>query len=235
MSPIYTGTSGWSYATWKPKFYPAKLASAKFLNYYATRLNTVELNYTFRGVPTEKSLAGWISATPENFRFAVKAHQSITHIKRLRDVKESVTKFVDSIAGLREAGRLGPILFQLPPNFKVDTARLNDFLGVLPRGFRAAMEFRHESWFTEDVFKLLRDANVALCHAESEDLETPEVHTADFSYVRLRKAEYSPKARKQLVERVAALARKGDAFIYFKHEDSPDGALYAEALLKATS
>jgi uncharacterized protein YecE (DUF72 family) len=235
MSTIYAGTSGWSYTTWKPRFYPANLASAKFLKHYATRLNTVESNYTFRSVPGEKSLAGWIEATPENFRFAVKAHQSITHIKRLRDVQYSLKEFVESIEPLRKAGRLGPVLFQLPPNFKADTARLRDFLGILPRGVRAAIEFRHESWFIEDVFSLLRQANVALCHAESEDLETPGIHTADFSYVRLRKEGYSPKTRKQLVDRVAALASKGDSFIYFKHEDSPDGALYAEELLKAAS
>jgi uncharacterized protein YecE (DUF72 family) len=235
MSTIYAGTSGWSYTSWRPRFYPAKLASARFLNHYATRLNTVESNYTFRSVPSEKSLAGWIAATPESFRFAVKAHQSITHIKRLRDAQYSVEEFVQSIEPLREAGRLGPILFQLPPNFKADATRLSDFLGILPSSFRAAIEFRHESWFTDDVFRLLREANVALCHAESEDLVTPDVHTADFSYVRLRKQEYSPKTRKQIVDRVTALAGRGDTFVYFKHEDSPDGAIYAEELLKAAS
>ena len=235
MSTIYAGTSGWSYTSWRPRFYPAKLASARFLNHYATRLNTVESNYTFRSVPSEKSLAGWIAATPESFRFAVKAHQSITHIKRLRDAQYSVEEFVQSIEPLREAGRLGPILFQLPPNFKADATRLSDFLGILPSSFRAAIEFRHESWFTDDVFKLLREANVALCHAESEDLVTPDIHTADFSYVRLRKQEYSPKTRKQIVDRVTALAGRGDTFVYFKHEDSPDGAIYAEELLKAAS
>lgn len=231
MSAIYAGTSGWSYPQWKPAFYPAKLASAKFLGYYATRLNTVEVNYTFRRFPTKSLFAGWIAATPDNFRFALKAHQSITHIKRLRDAKESVERFAESIEPLREAGRLGPVLFQLPPFLKCDAARLEDFLGVLPGGLRATFEFRHESWFCEDAFALLRKANAALCLAESENLETPEVETADFAYLRLRKTEYSPKARKQLADRVANLARAGDAFVYFKHEDSPEGALYAEELL----
>jgi uncharacterized protein YecE (DUF72 family) len=228
---VYAGTSGWSYATWKPSFYPAKLASAKFLSYYAARLNTVEVNYTFRAFPTEKLLTGWVAMTPENFRFAVKAHQSITHIKRLQEAGETVQRFVKALDPLRNAGRLGPILFQLPPFLKCNTARLETFLAALPENLRAAFEFRHESWFCEDVFALMRRANVALCEAESEDLETPEVQTADFSYLRLRKLEYSPAVRKQIAGRVAKRKPLGDVFVYFKHEDTPDGALYAEELL----
>ena len=232
MSTIYAGTSGWSYTTWKPRFYPANLASAKFLKHYATRLNTVESNYTFRSVPGEKSLAGWIEATPENFRFAVKAHQSITHIKRLRDVQYSLEEFVESIEPLRKAGRLGPILFQLPPNFKADMARLRDFLGILPRGVRAAIEFRHESWFIEDVFSLLRQANVALCHAESEDLETPDVLTAPFACYRLRKSAYSPAQLEGIASTLRSRAAEGEVFAYFKHEEQPTGAICAVDTLR---
>jgi uncharacterized protein YecE (DUF72 family) len=231
MSATYAGTSGWSYPSWKPRFYPAKLPSAKFLSHYATRLNTVEVNYTFRRFPSAKLLTDWVAATPENFRFAAKAHQSITHIKRLRDAGENVTRFVDALAPLREAGRLGPILFQLPPYLKCDATRLKDFLDVLPRETLAAFEFRHASWFCEDIFTLLRKANAALCQAESDDLETPNVQTAAFSYLRLRKEEYSPKMRSQIAATVANLASNGDVFVYFKHEDTPEGALYAEELL----
>ncbi len=228
---VYAGTSGWSYAAWKPSFYPAKLPSAKFLGYYAGRLNTVEVNYTFRAFPTEKLLSGWVAMTPDTFRFAVKAHQSITHIKRLQDAAETIQAFVKALEPLRSAGRLGPILFQLPPFLKCNAARLKSFLSVLPENLRAAFEFRHESWFCEEVFALMREANVALCEAESEDLESPEVQTADFTYLRLRKPEYSPKVRKQIAERVAKREPDGDVFVYFKHEDTPDGALYAEELL----
>lgn len=231
MSSVYAGTSGWSYPSWKPKFYPAKLAPAKFLGYYATRLNTVEVNYTFRAFPSEKMLTGWVAATPENFRFAVKAHQSITHIKRLQDSGENVARFVKALEPLRAAGRLGPILFQLPPFLKCNAARLEAFLRELPQEVRAAFEFRHESWFCDEIFNLLRKANAALCEAESENIKTPPVQTADFAYLRLRREDYSPAARKQIAQRVAEVAAVGDAFVYFKHEDTPEGALYAEELL----
>ena len=231
MRSVYAGTSGWSYPSWKPKFYPAKLASAKFLGYYATRLNTVEVNYTFRAFPSEKMLTGWVAATPENFRFAVKAHQSITHIKRLQDSRENVARFVKALEPLRAGGRLGPVLFQLPPFLKCNAARLEAFLRELPQEVRAAFEFRHESWFCDEIFDLLRKANAALCEAESENIKTPPVQTADFAYLRLRREDYSPAARKQIAQRVAEVAAVGDAFVYFKHEDTPEGALYAEELL----
>jgi uncharacterized protein YecE (DUF72 family) len=234
MSAVYAGTSGWSYPQWKPAFYPAKLAAAKFLSYYATRLNTVEVNYTFRRFPTAQLLAGWVGATPDAFRFAVKAHQSITHVKRLRDAKESLEHFSEALEPLRGAGRLGPVLFQLPPFLKRDPVRLADFLDVMPPGLQTAFEFRHESWFEDEIFALLRKAKAALCQAESEKLETPYAQTTDFSYLRLRKQEYSPAARRKLAEQVARLKSHGDVFVYFKHEDSPEGALYAEKLLGET-
>jgi len=233
MGKIYAGTSGWAYATWKPAFYPAKLASAKFLGYYGTRLNSVELNYTFRRRVTDKLLDGWIAATPGDFKFAVKAHQIVTHVKRLRDATQSTLDFIGSLDPLREAGKLGPVLFQLPPFLKCDVALLADFLGVLPRRTRAAMEFRHESWFTDEVYARLRRANVALCEAESDKLATPDVATADFRYFRLRKETYSAAERKAVEDKVAGALKNGDVFVYFKHEDTPEGALYAESLLKA--
>ncbi len=233
MAELFAGTSGWAYASWKPEFYPAKLKAAGFLNYYASRLNSVELNYTFRRFPTEKLLAGWIAATAPGFKFAVKANQTITHIKRLRGAGEYTSQFIAALRPLEEEGRLGPVLFQLPPYLKCDLPLLTDFLKELPRGTRTAFEFRHESWFCDEVFALLRGANAALCNAESEKIETPEVQTADFSYFRLRKETYSAKARAALAEKVKGLLDHGDCFVYFKHEETAEGALYAEGLRAA--
>jgi uncharacterized protein YecE (DUF72 family) len=235
VSKVYAGTSGWAYPSWKPEFYPAKLASAKFLGYYASRLNSVELNYTFRRFPTPKLLTCWIEATPPGFQFAVKAHQTITHIKRLRDTSSFTTDFLGALEPLREAEKLGPVLFQLPPFLKSDPTLLKDFLDGLPHGFRVAFEFRHTSWFNDEVYDLLRKSDAALCQAESEKIETPKVQTAGFSYLRLRKEDYSPKARKELTQSVGALAKQADVFVYFKHEETAEGALYAESLLASTS
>lgn len=235
MGKVYAGTSGWAYPSWKPEFYPAKLASSKFLGYYASRLSSVELNYTFRRFPTQKLLTGWIEATPPGFQFAVKAHQTITHIKRLRDTSSFTTDFLGALEPLREAEKLGPVLFQLPPFLKSDPTLLKDFLDALPHGFRVAFEFRHTSWFNDEVYDLLRKSDAALCQAESEKIETPQVQTASFSYLRLRKQDYSPKARKEITQLVGALAKQGDVFVYFKHEETAEGALYAESLLASTS
>jgi uncharacterized protein YecE (DUF72 family) len=231
---VYAGTSGWAYPSWKPEFYPAKLPSAKFLNHYATRLNTVEVNYTFRRFPTEKLLRGWIEATPPGFKFAIKAHQKITHVARLRNVADFTSDFFHALQSLDTEKKLGPVLFQLPPFLKCDVPLLKDFLVALPPNVRRAFEFRHESWFSEEVYGALRGANAALCNAESEKLETPDVQTADFAYLRLRKENYSPKERKALEQRIAQLTAKGDVFLYFKHEDTPEGALHAETVLAAT-
>ena len=192
MNKVYAGTSGWAYTSWKPDFYPAKLSSAKFLNYYATRLNSVEVNYTFRTLPTEKLLMGWMGETPPHFKFAIKANQSITHIKRLRNAAKVTSEFINSLLQLKEAGKLGPVLFQLPPNLKCDLTLLADFLAGLPHHVRSALEFRHDSWFQDGVYAILRKANVALCLAESEKIVTPDVQTTDFSYLRLRNESYSP-------------------------------------------
>src|ERR1700690_1463966 len=137
MGKVYAGTSGWAYPSWKPEFYPAKLAAAKFLAYYASRLNSVELNYTFRRFPTQKLLSGWIDATPADFKFAVKAHQTITHIKRLRDASSFTADFLGALEPLREAGKLGPVLFQLPPFLKCDLELLRGFLDGLPHNVLA--------------------------------------------------------------------------------------------------
>lgn len=230
---IYAGTSGWAYPAWKPSFYPPKLASGKFLGYYSSRLNSTEVNYTFRRFPTEKLLSGWADATPPGFKFAIKAHQAITHVKRLQEAAEFNKDFLRALRPLQEADKLGPVLFQLPPFLKCDANRLGAFLKDLPKAFRATFEFRDVSWFCDDVYSLLRSANAALCLAESERVETPRIRTADFSYLRLRNPEKMNSAveRKKLSAVAHELAQHGDVFCYFKHEDSPEGALHAEDLL----
>lgn len=228
---VFAGTSGWAYPKWRRGFYPHDLSAAKFLSFYATRLNSVEVNYTFLRPVTKPMLKEWIEATPPNFVFAVKAPQAITHFQRLRAARRRTNKFFASIEPLRAAGKLGPVLFQLPPNFKCDLSRLANFLATLPAQTRVAFEFRHASWFAEEVFALLRRANVALCLAESEKLQTPDVQTADFFYLRLRMSKYSTQDRKKLHERIAGYAQRGQVFAYFKHEDTPEGAFHAEELL----
>jgi len=232
MATLYAGTSGWSYPNWKPKFYPAKLPATKFLQHYATRLNTVEVNYTFRHYATEKTQCNWLAVVPPEFKFSIKAHQNITHIRRLQNASELAAGFLNSLQPLTEAGRVGMVLFQLPPFLKVDAALLEAFLTGLPKSGRLSFEFRHQSWFADPIFALLQKFNAALCVAESEKLESPDVVTADFCYYRLRKGEYSKKEREQYAETFRQhLAKNRDVFVYFKHEETPDGAFYAEELL----
>jgi len=233
MPKIYAGSSGWAYSSWKPDFYPARLASSKFLSYYATRLNSVEVNYTFRRFPTEKLLKGWIDATPSGFKFAIKAHQSITHLKRLRGAQELTAKLLLSLQPLEKAGKLGPVLFQLPPFLKCDIVLLTNFLAGLPRNLRVAFEFRDISWFTDEVFAALRKRNAALCHAESEIIQTPRIQTANFLYLRLRKDAYSAKSIAEYIKAMEGDDHRQEVFVYFKHEETPEGALRAEALLAA--
>ncbi len=233
MAKLYAGTSGFSYPTWKPDFYPQKLPSKKFLNHYATRLNAVEINYTFRQLPKLSTLEGWLEETPPGFCFVCKAHQRITHIQRLA-TGEFTQLFFKAVDPLRIKGRLGPILFQLPPNLKLDAPRLAALLAEIPTDMRAAFEFRNQSWLTDEVYDLLAKHNVALCLAESDTLVIPHRLTADFTYFRLRKADYAPEARVQIKKQTTDLLAQGkDVYVFFKHEDDPAGAVYAEELLRA--
>ncbi len=202
MAQLYVGTSGWAYPSWKPDFYPAKLAQAKFLQHYSTRLNTVEVNFTFRQLVKDTTIQKWIEQTPAGFRFGVKAHQVITHIKRLKNTEDFVPRFLATIEPLAQAGKMGPVLFQLPPNMKADLAVLEEFLATLPKGVPSAFEFRHESWFNDQVFNLLKNYQRALCVAETEERVTPDVTTADFAYYRYRKPTYSGEERKAMTERL---------------------------------
>lgn len=232
MAKLYAGTSGWSYPTWKPDFYPQKLAATKFLPHYASRLNTVEVNYTFRHFASEKTQTNWVAQTPDDFKFSLKANQTITHIKRLKDATEAANSFLNSLQPISQAGKLGFVLFQLPPFLKVDAALLRDFLSGLPKG-KLAFEFRHASWFTEEVFGILRDKGVTLCVGESEKLQTPDVVTSDCVYYRLRKPNYEAAEQKEICSRIDNHLSAGrDVFVYYKHEDTPEGALNAERLLK---
>lgn len=233
---IHVGTSGWAYKQWQPAFYPEKLAQSKYLQFYATQLNTVEVNYTFRHNLTEKTIENWLKQTPESFQFVVKANQRITHIKRLKEVDESVKWFVNSVAPLASAGRLGPILFQLPPNMKAAPEVLDAFLGLLPRTMRAAFEFRHQSWFGPEIEEILKKHGASLCIAESDEFVTPDIVTAPFVYYRFRKSEYPDADRAALLERVRKVLEGGkEVFAFFKHEERPDGALWARELLNSAS
>ncbi len=236
MARLYVGTSGWAYPTWKPAFYPEKLAQKKFLNFYSSKLNAVEVNYTFRQLVKDSTILNWIADTPEHFRFTIKAHQVLTHIKRLKSAEEFLQRFIGTLEGLERAGRLGPLLFQLPPNFKADQLILAEFLKCLPRTVRTAFEFRNESWFADETWQTLRDKNVALCVAESEERNTPDIVTANFAYYRYRKPNYTPEERQAMVTRIHEHLGAGrDVYAYFKHEETPEGALYAVDVLQSVA
>jgi len=230
----YVGTSGWSYTIWKPAFYPKNVASKDFLKFYATKLNAVEVNFTFRMRLQEKTALGWMQAVGPDFRFALKANQFITHIRRLQGVEEPLQRFLSTLQPF--GSQLGPVLFQLPPNLKADVGLLREFLALFPKNFRSAFEFRHESWFDERVYDMLRQANAALCISETEKLTTPEVHTASYTYFRLREATYSPENLKTIAARVERVLADGrEAYVFFKHEEDPRSPLNAVELLNSVS
>ena len=226
MARIWFGTSGFSYKEWRPSFYPEGLSDKQFLQYYSSRLNSVEIDYTFYRMPSAKTIDAWKSATPENFKFTLKASQQITHRQRLTVPSEALDYFVSVVPGLES--RLGMVLFQLPPFFKCDRQRLETFLSVLPRGVPAAFEFRHDSWFTDDVYRVLREYGIALCIHDADDHTTPMELTAPFTYVRLRRTAYDAKQRMQWQTRIRDWANRGiDVFAYIKHEDNPNAPLIA--------
>jgi uncharacterized protein YecE (DUF72 family) len=229
----FIGTSGWAYSSWKPGFYPHALPLKKFLEYYATRLNSVEVNYTFRQLPTESMLTSWLAASDAGFRFSFKAPQRITHILRLRDCSDTVAALSRTLAPVVAAGRMGVVLFQLPPNFKADVARLNSFLvDANTCGLRMAFEFRHSTWFCDEMYAVLRHHCAALCVAESEDLETPDVVTAPFMCYRFRKSGYSTAQLDVIEDTLCRRSAEGDVFAYFKHEEQPTGAICAVDTLR---
>ncbi|MEK7862128.1 MAG: DUF72 domain-containing protein [Chloroflexota bacterium] len=232
----FVGTSGWSYTTWRPKFYPDGTKAKDFLAYYATKLRTIEINYTFNHLPTEKNVAEWTAATGEDFVFCLKASQHITHRMQLREPATSLPLFVERARLL--GSRLGPILFQTPPWVKRDDDRLAIFLAALPRDLRCVLEVRDPSWYVEEVYELLRTANVALVHAEGEKAPSPVgtvSATAGFAYVRLRdEAGYPDDAVDEWAARLReVLASAKDVYAYFRHDEDGSNALSAMRLRDA--
>jgi uncharacterized protein YecE (DUF72 family) len=224
---VLIGTSGYNYPEWRGTFYPEKFSTNKMLAFYAERFSTVEINYTFYRMPTEKLLQGWAEGTPEAFTFTLKAPRRITHDAKLQRCEDTLQAFC------RTARTLGPklavLLFQLPPTFKKNVEVLAAFLELLPEGMRAAFEFRHPSWFEPDVFEALRARNVALCIADSEKLKTPVEITANFAYFRLRDEGYQQADLEQWARAISALSVP-DVYVYFKHEEQGLGPVFAKRL-----
>lgn len=230
---LHVGTSGWSYPSWKPAFFPEKLPHKRFLEFYATQLNSVELNATFRRFASASSLQNWIASTPADFRFAAKAHQIITHFRRLKDAADPFRGFLQSMEPMRQSGKLGPILFQTPPNLQADDKLFQDFAQLLPQAYRFAFEFRHSSWFSDTIFEVLRKHNAALCWAESEKIIAPKVATADFLYYRFRVPEYTKEQLETVAEELIGQSRDKEVFAYLKHEENPESALNAVIVARA--
>lgn len=227
---LYVGTSGYAYKEWKGSFYPPDLPAKRMLHYYGEHFRSVEINNTFYRMPTAALLQTWAGEVPADFRFVLKASQRITHQHRLLDADEDVGYLLDVAGTLGQ--RLGAILFQLPPNLKKDAARLDAFLALLPAPRRAAFEFRHPSWFDDEVFALLRAHRAALCIAEAEgDLEVPCVATADWGYLRLRRPDYGEAELRAWVARLRQQDWQ-DAFVFFKHEEAGRGPQLAQRLLE---
>jgi uncharacterized protein YecE (DUF72 family) len=228
---VQIGTSGYNYPEWRGTFYPEKFSTSKMLAYYAERFPTVEINYTFYRIPTEKLLAGWAADTPDSFTFTLKAPRRITHDSKLQRCEDLLQTFC------RTARTLGPklatLLFQLPPTFKKDIGVLRSFLDLLPDGTRAAFEFRHASWFDEDVFEALRSRNIALCVADSEKLHSPIEITANYGYFRLRDEGYQQADLERWAHTIGSLTGIGDVFVYFKHEEQGLGPDFARRLTEA--
>jgi uncharacterized protein YecE (DUF72 family) len=227
---FYVGTSGYSYKEWKGSFYPEKLPQREMLGYYAERFSTVEVNNSFYRMPDAGVLKSWAREVPAEFQFALKAPQTITHFKRLKNAQAATREFLRVVSVLKR--RRGPLLFQLPPNFKKDLPRLEAFLRLLRKQTSVAFEFRHASWFDNEVFDCLRANSCALCVADSDDLPSAElVSTADWGYVRLRRKRYTRKQLAKWIERIRAL-RWEDAYVFFKHEDSGAGPRFASRFLE---
>ena len=216
---LFTGTSGYSYKEWRGAFFPEDLAPDQFLSYYSRKLRSVEINNTFYRFPTETVLEHWRDETPESFVFAVKANQRITHKLRLKNVEQVTADFVERCAVVGE--RLGPLLFQLPPNFVRNDERLDAFLAALPAGGRYAIEFRHKTWFEDSVFERLAEAKVALVQSEDDKSAAPRIATTSFCYVRLRKVAYSDDDLDDWRAWIdQQLAEQRDVFVYLKHDEA---------------
>jgi len=224
---VHVGTSGFSYKEWKGNFYPEKIKPAEMLAFYAQRFDTVEINNTFYRMPQASLLEGWTKEVTEGFRFVLKAPQRITHQKRLAGVEDDVAFFFETAKVLGPA--LGPTLFQLPPYMKKDVVRLQALLHLVPEGRRAALEFRHASWFDDEVYDCLRAAGAALCIADTDEEPLDAIRaTAGWGYLRLRRVAYDEAALAAWAARVKAQAWD-EAYVFFKHEDEGTGPRFAAA------
>jgi uncharacterized protein YecE (DUF72 family) len=229
---LYVGTSGYSYKEWKGSFYPKDLPPDEMLRFYGENFRAVEINNTFFRIPKMSVLEAWAADVPADFKFVLKASRQITHMRRLKGADEPVSILLKVAGALKE--RLGPLLFQLPPNLKKDLPRLRDFLALLPPERRAALEFRHQSWFDDDVFALLREHQAAMCIAEAEDdLEIPFLATADWGYMRLRMPDYSDAELKSWITRIRKQDWR-DTYVFFKHEHEGKGPQFAKRFIELT-
>ena len=230
----YIGLSGYSYKAWQGpnRFYPPDIRPTEFLRYYATRYQTVELDGVWYRLPSEKTVQAWHTDTPPHFIYAPKAHRDITHIRRLKpEGFPMLMTMLQRLEPLHKAGRLGPILIQLPPNLKRDDERLETFLGSLPTTYRWAIEFRHGSWHADETERLLRRHSVAWAAVETDEYEAEHRDTAQFRYVRLRKTEYGQAELRRWAERLQTACQQGqDCFVYCKHEDEGSPWLWADEL-----
>jgi uncharacterized protein YecE (DUF72 family) len=236
VATLRVGTSGYAYPAWKGTFYPPRIPAGEMLAHYARQLPTVEINHTFYRMPAERTLAEWASAVPPEFRFGLKLNQKLTHVQRLRDPEELLERFLSVAGPLARTDHLGPILVQLPPQFRADVERLERFLALVPPLFRFALEVRHPSWLAEETYAVLRQHRVALCLAETDGVPAPDAVTADFVYIRLRREAYDPPAIAAWRARCLGWVAAGlDVYAYFKHEDAGVGPAYARALLDGPS
>lgn len=227
---LYVGTSGYSYKEWKGSFYPEKIPAKEMLSYYAGRLSTVEINATFYRMPQKSMLENWKEQVPPTFRFSLKAPQRVTHFKRLKETEDDTKYFFEVAETLGD--QLGVVLFQLPPNMKKDLPRLEKFLEQLPASPRAAFEFRHPTWFDDDVLEVLKGRNRALVVSDTDDMPTTHIDkTADWGYLRLRRVNYSEE---NLIEWVGRINQQqwSDTFVFFKHEDEGTGPKLAGQFLE---
>jgi len=226
---LYVGTSGYSYKEWKGPFYPKDLPATQMLRFYSERFRTVEINSTFFALPKASVLEQWAGAVDDDFHFAFKAPKSITHVQPLNDKGEVLSKLLEVVGTLKT--RLGPLLFQLPPTLKKDVLRLRSFLALLPPQGRTAFEFRHPSWFDDEIIGLLRDHGVALCIADTDDtLEVPFVATTNCGYIRLRRLAYDDAAVTEWTQRIQRQDWK-EVYVFFKHEDEGNGPRLAQRMM----
>jgi len=235
---IYVGTSGWHYKHWIGKFYPKNISSKDLLRYYHTFFETTELNNSFYRLPSNEQFATWYSNTPKDFLFSVKASRYITHSKRLIP-SEGISNLMNSIIALNE--KLGPVLFQLPPTMKLNIQRLETFIAALPQGFRYTFEFRHPTWYNENVYRLLQETNCAFCIYELDHHSSPLITTADFVYVRLHGPEekysgdYTRDQLRTWADRCMRWAEEEkDVYIYFDNDQNayaPLNALYLKEII----